>query len=96
MDRRRLFPFPSLPPLSVHIQLTTLPPPFLQVYTLQYVKLAISVVKYVPQAWLNHTRRATVGWAIENTLLDCAGGVLSLAQLVLDSSLQGNHPPGSE
>lgn len=66
-------------------------------YTLQYVKLAISVIKYVPQTWLNRKRRATTGWAIENTLLDGAGGVLSLAQIVLDSSMQGNyhttHPP---
>lgn len=61
-----------------------------QVYTLQYVKLAISFVKYVPQAWLNYQRKATTGWSIENILLDCAGGFLSLGQLVLDSSLQGN------
>ncbi|KAL0638229.1 hypothetical protein Q9L58_002683 [Maublancomyces gigas] len=60
------------------------------VYTLQYVKLAISFVKYIPQAWLNYQRKATTGWSIENILLDCAGGFLSLGQLVLDSSLQGD------
>ncbi|KAL7268074.1 hypothetical protein RUND412_009317 [Rhizina undulata] len=60
------------------------------IYTLQWVKLFISVVKYVPQAWVNYKRKSTVGWSIENILLDLAGGLLSLAQLVLDSSLQGD------
>lgn len=58
------------------------------VYTLQYVKLAISIIKYVPQAYLNYQRKATTGWSIHNILLDISGGGLSLAQLVLDSSLQ--------
>ncbi|KAG0639036.1 PQ loop repeat-domain-containing protein [Tuber brumale] len=59
-------------------------------YTLQFVKLFISIVKYVPQAWLNYKREATTGWSIHNILLDISGGVLSLAQLVLDSSLQND------
>ncbi|RPB04754.1 hypothetical protein L873DRAFT_1665600 [Choiromyces venosus 120613-1] len=60
------------------------------VYTLQFVKLFISIVKYVPQAWLNYKRKATTGWSIHNILLDISGGILSLAQLVLDSSLQND------
>jgi cystinosin len=48
------------------------------------------VVKYVPQAWLNYKRQSTVGWSIAPMLFDLAGGVLSLAQLVLDSSLQND------
>ncbi|CUS07635.1 unnamed protein product [Tuber aestivum] len=59
-------------------------------YTLQFVKLFISIVKYIPQAWLNYKREATTGWSIHNILLDISGGVLSLAQLVLDSSLQND------
>ncbi|PWW77105.1 hypothetical protein C7212DRAFT_278433 [Tuber magnatum] len=59
-------------------------------YTLQFVKLFVSIVKYVPQAWLNYKREATTGWSIHNILLDISGGVLSLAQLVLDSSLQND------
>ena len=50
----------------------------------------ITVVKYVPQAWLNYKRKSTTGWSIIPILLDLAGGVLSLLQLVLDSSLQSD------
>jgi cystinosin len=48
------------------------------------------VVKYVPQAWVNYKRQSTVGWSIIPILLDLSGGVLSLVQLVLDSSLQSD------
>lgn len=57
---------------------------------MQYVKLFISVVKYTPQAYLNYQRKSTVGWSIENILLDFSGGVLSLGQLIIDSSLQSD------
>ncbi|KAK5795804.1 hypothetical protein VI817_005089 [Penicillium citrinum] len=60
------------------------------IYAFSYVKLVITVVKYVPQAWLNYKRQSTVGWSIAPMLFDFAGGVLSLAQLVLDSSLQND------
>ncbi|KAI5801184.1 lysosomal cystine transporter [Geopyxis carbonaria] len=60
------------------------------VYTLQFVKLFISVVKYTPQAYLNYQRKSTIGWSIENILLDFSGGVLSLGQLIIDSSLQSD------
>ncbi|GAA5879917.1 hypothetical protein JCM16303_004398 [Sporobolomyces ruberrimus] len=52
---------------------------------LSYIKLYISFSKYVPQVSLNYRRKSTVGWSIENILLDLTGGTLSLAQLVLDS-----------
>lgn len=55
-------------------------------YTFSYVKLLITIVKYVPQAWLNYKRKSTDGWRIEMILLDLTGGVLSLIQLLLDSS----------
>ena len=61
-----------------------------QIYTFSYLKLLITVVKYMPQAWLNYKRQSTVGWSIIPILMDLAGGILSLAQLVLDSSLQGD------
>ncbi|KAL4916965.1 PQ loop repeat-domain-containing protein [Aspergillus aurantiobrunneus] len=60
------------------------------VYTLSYIKLAITVVKYVPQAWVNYKRKSTRGWSIAPVLLDFTGGVLSLAQLVLDSAFQND------
>lgn len=59
-------------------------------YTLQWIKLAVSCIKYTPQAYLNFRRKSTVGWSIENILLDLTGGTLSLGQLVIDASLQGD------
>lgn len=52
------------------------------------MKLVITVVKYVPQAWVNYKRKSTVGWNIWQILLDFAGGVLSIGQLILDSAFQ--------
>ncbi|KKK12159.1 hypothetical protein P175DRAFT_0432566 [Aspergillus ochraceoroseus IBT 24754] len=60
------------------------------IYSLSYVKLVITVVKYVPQAWINYKRKSTRGWSIVQILFDLTGGVLSLLQLVLDSSLQND------
>ena len=48
------------------------------------VKLVITLVKYAPQACLNWRRRSTVGWNIDNVILDFSGGILSLAQLLID------------
>ena len=50
------------------------------------MKLFITVVKYIPQAWLNFKRKSTENWRIEMILLDFSGGVLYLAQLFIDSS----------
>lgn len=60
----------------------------IQLYAISYVKLIITVVKYCPQAWVNYKRKSTVGWSIWQILLDFSGGVLSIAQLLLDSSFQ--------
>ncbi|KAG5176753.1 putative lysosomal cystine transporter family [Tribonema minus] len=49
-----------------------------------FVKLAVTLVKYIPQAALNARRRSTQGWSIYNVLLDFTGGLLSLLQLLLD------------
>ena len=48
------------------------------------------MVKYIPQAWANYQRKSTAGWSIYQILLDVVGGVLSIAQLVIDSSLQND------
>jgi cystinosin len=53
-------------------------------YTVSYFKVAISLMKYIPQVLLNARRHSTVGWSIHNVLLDITGGVLSVLQLVLD------------
>ena len=55
-------------------------------YGLSYVKLAITLTKYLPQVYLNVRRRSTDGWNIDNVVLDFSGGALSLAQLILDAA----------
>jgi len=60
------------------------------VYTMGYIKLLITILKYIPQVYLNYKRESTVGWSIYNILLDTTGGTLSLAQLFLDSALAGD------
>ena len=60
----------------------------LQVYTVSYVKLVVTLVKYFPQLFTNYRNRSTQGWSIAQVLLDFVGGILSLAQLVIDTYLQ--------
>jgi len=50
---------------------------------LGYVKVAVTTIKYFPQVYMNWKDKSTVGWSIENVLLDLIGGVLSLLQQVL-------------
>jgi LCT (Lysosomal Cystine Transporter) family transporter len=52
-------------------------------YYFSYVKLAITIIKYCPQAWMNYRRKSTEGWSIGNILLDFTGGLLSLIQMFL-------------
>ncbi|SAL99160.1 hypothetical protein [Absidia glauca] len=59
-------------------------------YFLSYIKLAISFIKYIPQLWMNYRRKSTIGWSIHNIILDFTGGLLSVAQLVLDAALSGD------
>lgn len=59
-------------------------------YTLSYIKLLLTVVKCIPQAWLNWLRQSTHGFSIANVLLDFFGGLFSIGQLVLDAILSGH------
>ncbi|CAG2165995.1 unnamed protein product [Oppiella nova] len=52
-------------------------------YYFSYVKLTITIIKYIPQAWFNYKRQSTIGWSIGNILLDFTGGSLSLLQMFL-------------
>ncbi|KAK9826088.1 hypothetical protein WJX81_001052 [Elliptochloris bilobata] len=54
-------------------------------YLLSYLKLAGTLVKYLPQLALNRQLQSTAGFTIANALTDIAGGVLSIAQQVLDA-----------
>lgn len=60
------------------------------VYAISYVKLVITLVKYAPQVVHNYRARSTKGWSIGGILLDFTGGVLSVAQLCIDSYLVGD------
>mmetsp|Transcript_41675 Transcript_41675/g.46517 ORF Transcript_41675/g.46517 Transcript_41675/m.46517 type:complete len:316 (+) Transcript_41675:59-1006(+) len=50
-------------------------------YILSFVKIFISLVKYVPQVVMNVERQSTVGWSIWNILLDFTGGLMSDIQV---------------
>jgi cystinosin len=50
-------------------------------YLLSFVKIGISLIKYIPQVILNYGRKSTVGWSIWNILLDFTGGILSILQV---------------
>ncbi|XP_061634061.1 cystinosin isoform X1 [Phyllopteryx taeniolatus] len=54
-------------------------------YFFSYIKLAVTLVKYVPQAFMNYRRKSTDGWSIGNVLLDFSGGLLSILQMILES-----------
>ncbi|KAI9230095.1 MAG: PQ loop repeat-domain-containing protein [Piptocephalis tieghemiana] len=56
-------------------------------YLIGSIKVLISFVKYCPQMYLNFKRKSTTGWSIGNILLDFTGGILSVAQQILDAFL---------
>jgi len=60
------------------------------IYSLTYIKLLLTVFKYIPQVIANFRRKSTIGWSITQQLLDFSGGILSLLQLVIDSALQAD------
>lgn len=53
------------------------------IYVFSYVKLAITIMKYCPQVYMNFKRKSTVGWSMGNVLLDFIGGSFSLLQMFL-------------
>lgn len=54
-------------------------------YICSYVKLSITLIKYIPQAVMNYRRKSTQGWSIGNILLDFTGGSLSMLQMILNA-----------
>jgi len=54
-----------------------------------YCKAIITLFKYLPQVYLNYSRKSTVGWSIFNIMCDFTGGVFSIAQEVVDMSYVG-------
>ena len=49
------------------------------------IKVLVTLIKYMPQAYQNYKRKSTTGWSIHNILLDISGGSLSLLQLFLEA-----------
>eukprot|EP00066_Takifugu_rubripes_P023443 XP_011612709.1 PREDICTED: cystinosin isoform X1 [Takifugu rubripes] len=54
-------------------------------YYCSYIKLAVTLIKYVPQAFMNYRRQSTEGWSIGGVLMDFSGGILSILQMFLQS-----------
>ncbi|XP_053424410.1 cystinosin isoform X1 [Nycticebus coucang] len=54
-------------------------------FCFSYIKLAVTLVKYFPQAYMNFYYKSTEGWSIGNVLLDFIGGSFSLLQMFLQS-----------
>lgn len=59
-------------------------------YLLSYIKLSLTVVKYIPQVYMNYKRKSTTGWSIINVMLDFTGGVFSITQIILDCIISGS------
>ncbi|EYC20404.1 hypothetical protein Y032_0022g607 [Ancylostoma ceylanicum] len=53
------------------------------VTSLSYIKMAVTLFKYIPQAILNFRRKSTAGWSIGTILLDFTGGNLDVLQMCL-------------
>jgi len=60
---------------------------------LGYVKVIVSFVKYVPQAWMNYHHKTTKGFSIGNVMLDFTGGIFSIGQQIIDSVVQHDWSP---
>uniref|UniRef100_A0A8D0NPR2 Cystinosin n=1 Tax=Sus scrofa TaxID=9823 RepID=A0A8D0NPR2_PIG len=54
-------------------------------FCFSYIKLAVTLIKYFPQAYMNFHYKSTEGWSIGNVLLDFTGGSFSLLQMFLQS-----------
>lgn len=61
---------------------------------LSYIKLAVTLTKYTPQVILNWRRKTTDGFNVYNVLLDFAGGLLSVVQLLMDCAVTGDWKSG--
>ncbi|XP_054158598.1 cystinosin homolog [Oppia nitens] len=51
-------------------------------YYFSYVKLTVTSVKYIPQAYFNYKRKSTDGWSMAFIYMDISGSVMSLLQMI--------------
>lgn len=61
-----------------------------QAYAISYVKILVTLIKYMPQVFMNYKRQSTEGFSIAQMILDFTGGVLSNGQLGIDSYIQND------
>ncbi|KAB1211747.1 hypothetical protein CJ030_MR6G007985 [Morella rubra] len=54
------------------------------------IQVFMTVIKYIPQVFMNFTRKSTDGFSIGNILLDFLGGVTNYSQMVVQSIDQGS------
>uniref|UniRef100_A0A182JGI6 Cystinosin homolog n=1 Tax=Anopheles atroparvus TaxID=41427 RepID=A0A182JGI6_ANOAO len=54
-------------------------------YIMSYIKLSTTMIKYFPQAYMNYRRKSTEGFEILNRLLDLAGGLFGILQMVINA-----------
>lgn len=47
-----------------------------------YIKLLVTLIKYIPQAYMNYRRKSTDGWSIGFVHSDFIGGLLSILQVL--------------
>lgn len=52
-------------------------------YFFSYVKLGVTLVKYIPQVVSNYRRKSTIGWSIGTVLMDFIGGLFSIGQMFI-------------
>eukprot|EP00834_Sanchytrium_tribonematis_P004298 NODE_203_length_12996_cov_1.033961.p8 type:complete len:212 gc:universal NODE_203_length_12996_cov_1.033961:7997-7362(-) len=55
---------------------------------LGYIKVFITLIKYMPQIFLNYQRKSTIGYSTESIAMDILGGILSISQLFYDGYVQ--------
>ncbi|CAG9530497.1 unnamed protein product [Cercopithifilaria johnstoni] len=60
--------------------------PLQYIMGLSYIKMAITICKYFPQAFMNFRRKSTTGWSIGNVLLDFLGGLMDITQMILQGA----------
>ncbi|XP_052868429.1 cystinosin homolog [Anopheles cruzii] len=54
-------------------------------YVMSYIKLLTTMVKYFPQAYMNYCRKSTEGFEIMNRILDLAGGLFGILQMLINA-----------
>ena len=52
------------------------------------IKVVITLIKYLPQVYLNFKNSSTIGFSTTGILMDLSGGILSILQLFWDAAIR--------